>query len=42
MRYDFRTTMTTLALTVAAFATRLWNIHKADFVVWDEAHFGAY
>ncbi|KAJ3333188.1 Protein O-mannosyltransferase 2, partial [Gonapodya sp. JEL0774] len=29
-------------LTLLGFATRLWAISWADFVVWDEAHFGKF
>lgn len=31
-----------LFFTVASFATRFYRIHKGDFVLWDEAHFGKF
>lgn len=29
-----------IGFTILAFVSRFWNIGAADFVVWDEAHFG--
>lgn len=39
-RYDTKHVWIMVALTLLSFTTRFWHIGKADFVVWDEAHFG--
>jgi hypothetical protein len=39
-RYDNRQLIITAVLTLLSMLTRYWNIGKAAFVVWDEAHFG--
>ena len=41
-RYDPKTVITVLLLTLCSLLTRFWNIGKANFVVWDEAHFGKF
>jgi dolichyl-phosphate-mannose--protein O-mannosyl transferase len=41
-RYDLRTTIATVALSVIGIGSRVWNIGMANFVVWDEAHFGKF
>ncbi|EPZ35059.1 MIR motif domain-containing protein [Rozella allomycis CSF55] len=40
--YDQENTKITIALLIFGLITRLYQINKADFVVWDEAHFGKF
>ena len=41
-RYDTKTMAWIVGLTVVALLSRFYNIDEADFVVWDEAHFGGF